>query len=60
MTLLYQNSNGIRASDRKVIRIAFTNTDKKVNPSTLVRDSSDYTRIKRLIAKRKGYAKNKD
>tara|TARA_Y100001935_G_C17311202_1_gene516416 strand:+ start:9698 stop:9880 length:183 start_codon:yes stop_codon:yes gene_type:complete len=60
MTLLYRNYNGIRAADRKIIRVAFTDANKKVNPTTLVRDSSDYTRTKRLIAKNKGYAKNKD
>jgi hypothetical protein len=50
MTLV--DTSGGRASDRKVIRKALT-TDKKVSPSTNVRDSSDYTRMKRLIEKNK-------
>tara|TARA_Y100000385_G_scaffold242911_1_gene260116 strand:- start:590 stop:763 length:174 start_codon:yes stop_codon:yes gene_type:complete len=50
MTLVDTSSG--RASDRKVIRKALT-TDKKVSPSINVRDSSDYTRVKRLIEKNK-------
>lgn len=50
MTLV--DTSGGRASDRKVIRKALT-TDKKVSPSINVRDSSDYTRVKRLIEKNK-------
>lgn len=50
MTLVDTSSG--RASDRKVIRKALT-TDNKVSPSINVRDSSDYTRVKRLIEKNK-------
>lgn len=50
MTLIDTSSG--RATDRKVIRTALT-TDKKVPKSTNVRDSSDYTRVKRLIEKNK-------
>ena len=50
MTLVDTSSG--RASDRKVIRKALT-TDQKVSPSINVRDSSDYTRVKRLIEKNK-------
>ena len=50
MTLVDTSSG--RASDRKVIRNALT-SDKKVPPSINVRDSSDYTRVKRLIEKNK-------
>ena len=54
MTLI--DTSGGRASDRKVIRTALTVTDgstTKVAPSTNVRDSSDYTRIRRLVEKNK-------
>jgi hypothetical protein len=50
MTLIDTSSG--RATDRKVIRTALT-TDEKVPKSTNVRDSSDYTRVKRLIEKNK-------
>ena len=50
MTLVDTSSG--RASDRKVIRKALT-TEKKVSPSRNVSDSSDYTRLKRLIEKNK-------
>lgn len=50
MTLIDTSSG--RAADRKVIRKALT-SDEKVPPSTNVRDSSDYTRVKRLIEKNK-------
>lgn len=51
MTLV--DTSGGRASDRKVIRTALIDSNSKVAPSTNVRDSSDYTRIKRLVAKNK-------
>lgn len=51
MTLV--DTSGGRASDRKMIRKALTNDQKKVAPSTNVRDSSDYTRIRRLVEKTK-------
>ena len=44
------NRSGLRASDQKVIRLAFTQDKKIIHPSN-PRDSSDYTRIKRLTAK---------
>ncbi len=44
------DKTGSLASDRKVIRMAFTQ-DKKVYHPSNPRDSSDYTRIKRLTAK---------
>ena len=50
MTLVDTSSG--RASDRKVISKALT-TDQKVSHSRNVRDSSDYTRVKRLIEKNK-------
>ena len=57
MTLVDTSSG--RASDRKVIRKALT-TDKKVSPSINVRDSSDYTRVKRLIEKNKKMHRDRD
>ena len=53
MTLVYTV-----ASDRKVIRTALTNNNNKVAPSSKVRDSSDQTRIKRLIAKTQAMRSN--
>lgn len=52
MTLI--DTSGGRASDRKVIRTALIDKNgSKVAPSTNVRDSSDYTRIRRLVEKNK-------
>ena len=51
MTLV--DTSGRRASDRKIIRKALVDSSEQVAPSTNVRDSSDYTRIRRLVEKNK-------
>jgi hypothetical protein len=47
MTLV--DTSGGRAMNRKQALKSLVNTSGKVAPSSKVRDSSDYTRIKRVI-----------